>query len=149
MSLITFLFDFSYFYSFLLSAFISMPQVIEQCLFLFSRSLLNPLRTCLCCPPGAVHQSPMYCVRHEFLPIQNNKNYAKITPFRNAPSKLKMCARHGPTVQLDVASLRRRHLRRPAPEPAPDERRVLRHCASHTCARDSSSVGIDTGELVP
>ncbi len=43
--------------------------------------------------------------RHEFFNIAKNKNYAKITPFRNAPSKLKMCARLLPYFELDLAAL--------------------------------------------
>ncbi len=47
----------------------------------------------------------IYCVRHEFFNIAKNIKYAKITPFRNAPSKLKMCARLLLYFKLDLADL--------------------------------------------
>ena len=54
---------------------------------------------------NTVHRTSLYCVRHEFFNITKNKNYAKITPFRNAPSKLKMCARPLTYFELDLTAL--------------------------------------------
>ncbi len=98
---------------------------------------------------NAIPVCTVYCVRHEFLPISKNKNYAKMAHFWYAPTdtnNLSLCLS---SFELDFSALHHQtELIKLSKEQA-EKPFQTRHCASLICTEDSPGVGIDTGELGP